>query len=125
MPAARSIKALVVDGHQSMRAMARVVLKEIGIIDVTVAASAKAALDEMQSCRFDVVISDFDMPGTSGSELAEQMKANPDLKSIPIFLATSIVYRDRAGTAVDHFVAKPFLVAELRRALQTHLGPLS
>ena len=63
--------------------------------------------------------------GTNGAELAERMKAHPDLRSVPVFLATSNAYRDRAGTAVDRFVAKPFVVAELRDALEAHLGALS
>lgn len=125
MPAARSIAALVVDDQHSMRAMARLVLKEIGVIDVAVAASAEAALEQMLGRRFDVVISDLNMPGTSGVELAQRMKAHPQLKDVPLFLATSNVYRDQAGEAVDHFVAKPFVVADLRGAIEAHLGALT
>ena len=125
MPAARSIIALVVDDQQSMRAMARLVLKEIGVIDVAVAASADAAWEQMMAKRFDVVISDLNMPGVSGVELAERIKAHPDLKSIPVFLATSNAYRDQAGEAVDHFVAKPFVVPDLKQALEAHLGALT
>ena len=66
MPAARNIIALVVDDQQSMRAMARLVLKEIGVIDVAVAASADAAWEQMMARRFDVVISDLNMPGVWG-----------------------------------------------------------
>lgn len=125
MPEAKSIKALVVDDQQTMRAMARLVLKEIGVIDVAVAASADAALEQMAAKKFDVVISDLNMPGISGVELAEKIKADPAMSSIPVFLATSKAYQDQAGAAVDHFVAKPFVVPELREALETHLGPLS
>ena len=125
MPAARSVAALVVDDQQSMRAMARLVLKELGVIDVAVAASAEAALEQMMTRRFDVVISDYNMPGVSGVELAERVKAHPDLKTIPVFLATSEAYRSQAGSAVDAFVVKPFAVPELRKALETHLGALT
>jgi two-component system chemotaxis response regulator CheY len=79
----------------------------------------------MAAKRFDVVISDFNMPGMSGVELAQKIKAHPVLKSIPVFLATSNAYRDQAGDAVDHFVAKPFVVPDLREALEAHLGKLS
>jgi len=125
MPTARSIIALVVDDQQTMRAMARMVLKEIGVTDVTVAASADAAWEQMMAKRFDVVISDLNMPGVSGVELAERIKAHPDLRSIPVFLATSNAYRDQAGEAVDHFVAKPFVVPDLKQALEAHLGALT
>jgi two-component system, chemotaxis family, chemotaxis protein CheY len=125
MPAARSISVLVVDDQQTMRAMARQVLKQLGVIDVALAASGEAALDQMMAKKFDVVISDLNMPGISGAELAQKIKAHPVLKSIPVFLATSNAYRDQANDSVDHFVAKPFVLAELRDGLETHLGKLS
>lgn len=125
MPAARSIVALVVDDQQSMRAMARLVLKEVGVIDVAVAASADAAWEQMMARRFDVVISDLNMPGVSGVELARRIKAHPDLKRTPVFLSTSNAYRDQAGDSIDHFVAKPFVVPDLKQALEAHLGALT
>ena len=42
-----------------------------------------------------------------------------------MFLATSAAHRDQAGEAVDAFVAKPFVVPDLREALEAHLGKLS
>ena len=125
MPAARSIAVLVVDDQQTMRAMARQVLKQLGVIDVALAASGEAALDQMMSRRFDVVISDLNMPGLSGAELAQKIKAHPVLKGVPFFLATSNAYRDQQNDCIDHFVAKPFVVPELRAALEAHLGKLS
>jgi two-component system, chemotaxis family, chemotaxis protein CheY len=125
MPAARSIAVLVVDDQQTMRGMARQCLKQIGVLDVALAASGDAALEQMMAKKFDVVISDLNMPGLSGTELAQKIKAHPVLRSVPVFLATSEAFRDRAGEAIDHFVAKPFLVADLKQALEKHLGPLS
>ncbi len=125
MPAARSIAVLVVDDQQTMRAMARQVLKQLGVVDVALAASGEAALDQMMARKFDVVISDLNMPGISGAELAQKIKAHPVLKSIPVFLATSNAYRDQANDSVDHFVAKPFVLQELRDGLEAHLGKLS
>ncbi len=125
MPAARSIAVLVVDDQQTMRGMARQCLKQIGVLDVALAASGDAALEQMMAKKFDVVISDLNMPGLSGTELAQKIKAHPVLRSVPFFLATSEAFRDRAGDAIDHFVAKPFLVADLKQALEAHLGPLS
>ena len=125
MPAARSIAVLVVDDQQTMRGMARHCLKQIGVLDVALAASGDAALEQMMAKKFDVVISDLNMPGLSGTELAQRIKAHPVLRSVPVFLATSEAFRDRAGEAIDHFVAKPFLVADLKQALEKHLGPLS
>lgn len=126
MPAAKSLKVLVVDDQQTMRGLARQCLKRIGVVDVALAATGDQALEAMTVKKFDVVISDLNMPGLSGVELAEKIKAHPVFKTIPVFLATSDAYRDQAACgAVDHFVAKPFSVADMRAAFETHLGALS
>ena len=126
MPAAKSLKVLVVDDQQTMRGLARQCLKKIGVTDVSLAASGDAAFDVMQTKQFDIVISDLNMPGWSGLDLAEKIKGHPVLKSVPFLLATSDAYRDQAETgAVDHFVAKPFSVADIKDAMEKHLGALS
>ena len=126
MPSAKSLKVLVVDDQQTMRGLARQCLKKIGVLDVALAASGEAAMEVLQSQQFDVVISDLNMPGISGLDLATKIKAHPVLKSTPVFLATSDAYRDQAsGAEVDHFVAKPFSVADMREAFEEHLGALT
>ncbi len=126
MPAAKSLTVLVVDDQQTMRGLARQCLKKIGVIDVSLAASGDAAFELMQSKKFDAVISDLNMPGISGVDLAEKIKAHPALSSTPVFLATSDAYRDQAsGSSIDHFVSKPFSVSDVREALESHLGSLS
>lgn len=126
MPEAKSLKILVVDDQQSMRGLARQCLKKLGVLDVSLAASGEQALEVLCQKKFDAVISDLNMPGLSGVELAQKIKGHPALKTIPVFLATSDAYRDRATDAtVDHFVAKPFSVADMREAIETHLGALT
>lgn len=126
MPTAKSLKILVVDDQQTMRGLARQCLKKIGIVDVALAASGDAAFDVMQKAKFDVVISDLNMPGWSGVDLARHIKAHPVLRTTPVFLATSDAYRDQADNEeVDRFVAKPFSVADMREALESMLGDLT
>ena len=126
MPAAKSLKVLVVDDQQTMRGLARQCLKRLGVVDVTLAAAGEQALEAMTTKKFDVVISDLNMPGLSGVELARKIKAHPVFKATPVFLATSDAYRDQAAEeTVDHFVAKPFSVADMRTAIETHLGALN
>jgi two-component system chemotaxis response regulator CheY len=125
MPAAKSLKILVVDDQQTMRGLARQCLMRLGIADVSLAASGEAALDSMMEKQFDLVISDLNMPGLNGVELAQKIKAHPVLQKTPVFLATSDAYRDQADETVDQFVAKPFSVADMRGALENQLGELT
>ena len=125
MPDPRSLKILVVDDQQSMRGMARQCLKRLGIIQVTLAANGDAALEAMKSQRFDAVISDLNMPGMSGLDLAAATRAHPVLKAIPMFVATSEVYcsgLDRSH--IDGVIPKPFSVSEMKSTLESVIGAL-
>ena len=64
---------MVVDDQQSMRGLARQCLKRMGIVNVALAASGDAALKDLQGAKFDVVISDLNMPGMSGMDLAKEV----------------------------------------------------
>ncbi|SOH92752.1 two-component system, chemotaxis family, response regulator CheY [Monaibacterium marinum] len=126
MPLARSLMVLVVDDQQSMRGLARQCLSRLGVQGVALAATGQAALDMMAERKFDLVISDLNMPGLSGVDLARKIKSHPVFARIPVFLATSDAYREEADDdTVDHFVAKPFSVADMRSAIEEHLGVLS
>lgn len=126
MPVAKSLSILVVDDQQSMRGLARQCLKKLGVLDVSLAASGDAAMEMLGAKKCDVVISDLNMPGMSGVDLAKQIKAHPVLKAIPVLLATSDAYRDQADEeAIDQFVAKPFSVADMRTAIEAQMGALT
>lgn len=126
MPRAKTLKILVVDDQQTMRGLARQCLARLGVQDVALAASGDAALEVMAERKFDIVISDLNMPGLSGVDLARKIKAHPVLRSTPVFLATSDAYRDEADDeTIDYFVAKPFSVADIRSAIEGQLGELN
>jgi two-component system chemotaxis response regulator CheY len=126
MPDARSLKILVVDDQQTMRGIARQCLKRIGVTQVTIVASGDAAMEALKSKPFDAIISDLNMPGMSGLELAEAKAAHPVLKSVPIFVATSEVYLDKLDrTNINGVVAKPFSAADMKAALESAVGVIS
>ncbi len=125
MPDPRSLKILVIDDQQSMRGMARQCLKRLGIVQVAMAASGSAALEQMKSQPFDAVISDLNMPGMSGLDVAAAIRAHPVLKSIPVFVATSAVYCDGLDrTNINGVIPKPFSVTEMKSALESVIGTL-
>jgi len=126
MPDPRSLSVLVVDDQQSMRGMARQCLKRLGIVQVTLTASGDAALEQMKAQRFDAVISDLNMPGMSGLDLAAATRAHPVLKSVPMFVATSEVYCDSLDrTHIDGVIPKPFSVSTMKSALEAVIGALA
>ena len=86
--------------------------------DVHVAGDGKEGLDLIAKLRPDVVFSDVAMPEMNGFELADAMRARPDLAHIPIVFMTASVQREQIDECFRHgaagHLAKPFTMAELR-----------
>jgi CheY-like chemotaxis protein len=86
--------------------------------DVHVAEDGKNGLDLIERHHPDVVFSDVAMPLMNGFELADAMRARPDLAHIPIVFMTASVQREQIDECFRHgaagHLAKPFTMAELR-----------
>jgi CheY-like chemotaxis protein len=86
--------------------------------DVHVAEDGRKGLDLIEQVRPDVVFSDVAMPLMDGFELADAMRAKPDLAHIPIVFMSASEQRDQVEECFRHGaagnLAKPFTMAELR-----------
>ena len=84
-------RVLLVDDAPFFRNMLAPVLKAAGYA-VTPAASADEALALLQgSRRFDVVVTDIEMPGKDGFALASSVRTNPKIANVPIIGLSSLV----------------------------------
>jgi len=112
---------LVVEDDKGVRSTVRRILRAAGY-DVVVAASADAAFDLFGQLRgaFDAVITDVQMPGMNGVELAVSLrKLRPDL---PIVLMSGHFDATSVGDCEDvEFVPKPFKPSDLTSALRRAL----
>lgn len=61
----------------------------------------------------DLVISDCDMPGTSGPELCTRLKCTPALSHIPVFLMSGESQPDSTDFPCEAFLTKPVRPDEL------------
>jgi two-component system chemotaxis sensor kinase CheA len=120
---------LFVDDAPFFRNMLGPVLKAAGF-NVTLAESAKDAIKLFEEGRkFDVVVSDIEMPEMSGFEFAEALKRSPRLKHIPILALSasctpaSIERGRQAG--FDDYIAKfdrAGLIAALKEVSNYDIG---
>lgn len=84
-------KILVVDDSITVREMERKLLENRGYL-VDVAVNGVEGWNAVRSNRYDLVISDIDMPRMNGIELVKQMRNHPRLYSTPVIVVS---YRDR------------------------------
>jgi len=108
---------LVDDDDQWLSAHARILGKHG--YGVETAKDAETALVALQRTSFDVLVSDITMPGVSGIDLLQRIRA--DGNDIPVVLVTGDPHIDTAIEAMEHgavrYIAKPVQPGELVRAV--------
>lgn len=112
---------LIVDDDVGLADTCSMYLEANGF-EVSVAASGAEALYKIQHASHELVISDCAMPGMSGVELSERLKADPSTAQLPILLMSASLRCDIArSTSYDAFLRKPFLgenlLLEVRKLL--------
>ncbi|HEU4852896.1 MAG TPA: response regulator [Telluria sp.] len=95
--------------------------------DVSVVLSGQEAWESIFDQEPELLISDCSMPGMSGIQLSEQLKARSSGHDLPILLMSgSMRCRVAPGTNYDAFLRKPFLaedlLLEVRKLLQNSAG---
>ena len=122
------VRVLVVDDSEINRQVARLILVADGAI-VSVANDGKAAIEFLQSQpdEIDVVLMDAQMPVMDGYEATRILRSLPRFANLPIIALTAGAFKaqqDKAREAgMNDFVAKPFDVEELMKAIQRLTHP--
>src|SRR5690349_13639169 len=77
--------------------------------------------------RPDLILTDISMPGWDGFQLADAVKAQPHLASIPLIFVTAFAQRVDVEEGALHgaagYLLKPFSAADLRAKIETALVP--
>jgi putative two-component system response regulator len=109
---------LVIDDEDVIRGLVMEILESAGH-EVTGAESAERALALLDGDEFDLVVSDVVMPGLSGLELLELVRARR--ASLPVVLVTGAGTYDTLSQALTRgaagLVTKPFAHADLQAAV--------
>jgi two-component system chemotaxis response regulator CheY len=116
-----SLNFLVVDDFSTMRRIVKDVLHEIGYANVQEAEDGNSALPMLQAGQFDVLITDWNMPGMPGLELLKAVRSDPKLKGMPVLMLTAEAKREQiveaAQAGVNGYLVKPFTPATLKEKL--------
>ena len=119
------MKFLVVDDSSTMRRIVVNSLQRIGFAETVEAADGKEALDKFDgSIRF--VITDWNMPNMTGTELARALRARDDGKGVPILMVTARSVREDIIEAmeagVNNYIVKPFTPQILKEKIDALLS---
>jgi putative two-component system response regulator len=112
---------LIVDDSLTIRRALTKQLEDLGAV-VTQAADGRQGLNTALSARFDLIISDVDMPNLDGFALCERLKSNPTTRGTPVIILSSqdtekdIEQGFRAGAAA--YISKADAQTQLKGTIE-------
>jgi CheY-like chemotaxis protein len=115
-------KILVVDDNKVILTVVSKMLFLLGY-EVSSADSAEKGLNVFRKSSFDIVLSDYDMPGMDGVAFACSVKKCSPRTPVVIMTGSgreSVFFRK--SSAVDDVISKPFTLAEIDETIQNVAG---
>ena len=117
-------RILVVEDQEDNRQILRDLLGTVGY-DMIEAGDGEAGVAAAAAQRPDLILMDIQLPLMDGYEATRRIKANPELKGIPIIVVTSYALSGDEAKAravgCDAYVTKPYsprqLLAKIREFL--------
>ena len=107
---------LVVEDSPTMRQLITFALKRIPGSKIVEANDGIDALKKLSSQKFDIILTDINMPIMDGLKLVSMVRNDPVHKAIPIIITTEGADEDRKrGLALgaNAYIAKPIQTADL------------
>ena len=105
-------RVLLVEDSQTMRGLIVSTLEQLEGIEVMEAPSGFFALKVLPREKFDLILTDINMPDINGLELVNFVKRTPQYKDTPIFIiSTEGSERDRdkgMQLGANEYLVKPF-----------------
>lgn len=115
-------RVLVADDSSAMRKIIMRSLRAVGVPSAVEAADGNEAVAVFEPGHFDMVLTDWNMPGKTGLEVVREIRAQD--KNIPIIMITTEAEKGRVVQAiqagVSDYLVKPFTPEILREKLEKH-----
>ena len=120
---------LIVDDQANVRTALVQLLLSCNRNDLNIdqLSSGADALRKLQSRRYDLMIADTVMPGMSGADLMHAVRADEQLKSLPVIMLLDIgagkkEVQEAVALGISGFVIKPFKQDQLLIQVKKILG---
>ena len=118
---------LLVDDNKVNQFLGKRILSNLGVTAVEVASSGEEAFSKVNAGHFDIILTDVEMPGMTGYELCQKIRATESASNrhIIIALTANASDEDRANAeaaGIDDYLTKPYSPQDLLEVLQKNSG---
>ncbi len=117
----KNMKILVVDDFSTMRRIVKNLLRDLGFSNVVEADDGNTALPILKAGGIDFLVTDWNMPGMEGIDLVKAVRADENMKSMPVLMVTAEAKREQivvaAQAGVNGYIVKPFTAATLKEKI--------
>lgn len=117
---------LIVDDSETLRQVVSMVLTSAGF-EVTEAADGRDAIAKLGTKRFNLVISDVNMPGMDGLGFLKVLRNHPQYKFTPVVMLTTETNQSKQQQGKEAgakaWLIKPFRPESLLKAVSMFLQP--
>jgi CheY-like chemotaxis protein len=119
-------RILVVDDEPGLTWMIKLTLEKTGRYEVRTENLGIKAIEAAREFKPDLILLDVLMPGMLGSEIAEQLEQDPELRAIKVVFLTAVVSKEDVQRAHGQiggreFIAKPISAEDLCRVVEAKL----
>ncbi len=119
---ATSYKVLIVDDMGFMRTLLKRQIEDsFQNVQCTMVNNGEDAKDKLLINKYDIILSDWEMPKMNGFELLEWIRNDPEFDTVPFIFVTGDKETEHIKKAVQLGIAaylfKPFSVVELRQKI--------
>ena len=123
-------RVLMVDDTLINRKILNRMMKQLGFFKLKMVGSGQAALKELYNARYDLVITDLNMPGMNGMELSEAiLNINDEYFQTPVVVGLTAdtgeeVVEKCKSSGMQDVIHKPITVDELREFFEKRISIL-
>lgn len=121
LPGLERLRVLLVEDDMFAQRLAASVLRQLGVSNLTIVKDGQAAIDLLgaSEIKFDLIISDWNMPKVTGLDLLKHVRKT--WENMPFLMLTGNANEEFVIAArqnkVDAYVIKPFSAGQLQQKL--------
>ena len=119
-------RVLVVEDSPTMRQLIVFALKRIRNLEIEEAGDGVGGLKKLSAQKFDLVVTDINMPIMDGLKLVSLIRNDPQYKEVPVVVITTegaTEDRERAlALGANEYITKPIQTAKILEVAKKMLG---